>query len=141
MNTIGTFQAYLVPQQLAGYIEADIGWIFGLYLFMAYCCGVQTGPIFDAGPDTHSHHYLDTYIVLKCRPPDAVWTLNNYSAVSDRGNQSQSDWLSASRSQGRLAFMQVLCKLHCHTVSKAARLPTTELGCWKALCNVSVAHV
>lgn len=51
MNTIGTFQAYLGTHQLAGYSEADIGWIFGLYLFMAYCCGVQTGPVFDAaGP-------------------------------------------------------------------------------------------
>ena len=51
MNTIGTFQAYLGTHQLAGYSEADIGWIFGLYLFMSYCCGVQTGPIFDAiGP-------------------------------------------------------------------------------------------
>ena len=51
MNTIGTFQAYLGTHQLTGYSEADIGWIFGLYLFMAYCCGVQTGPIFDAiGP-------------------------------------------------------------------------------------------
>ena len=51
MNTIGTFQAYLGTHQLAGYSEADVGWIFGLYLFMAYCCGVQTGPVFDAmGP-------------------------------------------------------------------------------------------
>lgn len=51
MNTVGTFQAYLGTHQLAAYSEADIGWIFGLYLFMAYCCGVQTGPIFDAtGP-------------------------------------------------------------------------------------------
>lgn len=51
MNTIGTFQAYLGTHQLAEYSEADVGWIFGLYLFMAYCCGVQTGPVFDAmGP-------------------------------------------------------------------------------------------
>ena len=51
MNTVGTFQAYLGTHQLAAYSEADIGWIFGLYLFMAYCCGVQAGPIFDAtGP-------------------------------------------------------------------------------------------
>ena len=51
MNTIGTFQAYLGTHQLAAYSEADVGWIFGLYLFMAYCCGVQTGPVFDAmGP-------------------------------------------------------------------------------------------
>lgn len=51
MNTIGTFQAYLQTHQLAQYTEAEVGWIFGLYLFMAYCCGVQAGPIFDAvGP-------------------------------------------------------------------------------------------
>lgn len=51
MNTIGTFQAYLATHQLSNYTEADVGWIFGLYLFMAYCCGVQAGPIFDAlGP-------------------------------------------------------------------------------------------
>ena len=51
MNTIGTFQAYLGTHQLATYSEADVGWIFSLYLFMAYCCGVQAGPVFDAvGP-------------------------------------------------------------------------------------------
>lgn len=51
MNTVGTFQAYLGTHQLSEYSQAEIGWIFGLYLFMAYCCGVQTGPVFDAiGP-------------------------------------------------------------------------------------------
>ena len=51
IQTIGTFQAYLVTHQLSEYTEAEVGWIFGLYLFMAYCCGVQGGPIFDAiGP-------------------------------------------------------------------------------------------
>lgn len=51
MNTTGTFQAYLGTHQLSQYSESEIGWIFGLYLFMAYCCGVQAGPIFDAlGP-------------------------------------------------------------------------------------------
>lgn len=51
MNTIGTFQAYLGTHQLAAYSDANIGWIFSVYLFMAYCCGVQTGPVFDAvGP-------------------------------------------------------------------------------------------
>ena len=51
MNTIGTFQAYLETHQLAQYTEAEIGWIFGLYLFMTYCCGLQWGPIMDAvGP-------------------------------------------------------------------------------------------
>lgn len=51
MNTVGTFQAYLETHQLSAYSQAEVGWIFGLYLFMAYCCGVQAGPIFDAiGP-------------------------------------------------------------------------------------------
>ena len=51
MNTVGTFQAYLQTHQLSAYTEAEVGWIFGLYLFMTYCCGVQVGPIFDAiGP-------------------------------------------------------------------------------------------
>ena len=51
MNTVGTFQAYLETHQLSAYSPAEVGWIFGLYLFFAYCCGVQAGPIFDAiGP-------------------------------------------------------------------------------------------
>lgn len=51
MNTVGTFQAYLETHQLSAYSQAEVGWIFGLYLFMAYCCGVQAGPVFDAiGP-------------------------------------------------------------------------------------------
>ena len=51
MNTIGTFQAYIVQHQLSSYSPADVGWIFGLYLFIAYFSGIQTGPLFDAkGP-------------------------------------------------------------------------------------------
>ena len=51
MNTVGTFQAYLTTHQLSHFTESDVGWIFSLYLFMAYCCGVQAGVIFDAaGP-------------------------------------------------------------------------------------------
>lgn len=51
MNTIGTFQAYIVQDQLSSYSAADVGWIFGLYLFVAYFSGIQTGPLFDAkGP-------------------------------------------------------------------------------------------
>ena len=53
MNTIGTFQAYIVQDQLSSYSAADVGWIFGLYLFVAYFSGIQTGPLFDAqGPKT-----------------------------------------------------------------------------------------
>ena len=51
MNTIGTFQTYIVHNQLSSYSTSDVGWIFGLYLFLAYFSGIQTGPLFDAqGP-------------------------------------------------------------------------------------------
>ena len=51
MNTIGTFQAYIASHQLNAYSASDVGWIFGLYLFIAYFSGIQTGPWFDAqGP-------------------------------------------------------------------------------------------
>ncbi len=51
MNTIGVFQAYLSTHQLSQHSEGTIGWIFGLYVFLAFFCGIQIGPIFDAkGP-------------------------------------------------------------------------------------------
>lgn len=50
-NAIGTFQAYLSTHQLSSYDESTIGWIFGIHVFLAFFCGVQIGPIFDAkGP-------------------------------------------------------------------------------------------
>ncbi|MCJ1311067.1 hypothetical protein MMC25_004737 [Agyrium rufum] len=51
MNTVGVFQAYLSRNQLASYSESEIGWIFSLYVFLSFFCGVQIGPVFDAqGP-------------------------------------------------------------------------------------------
>jgi hypothetical protein len=51
MNSIGTFQAYISTHQLSTYSESTIGWIFSLYIFLAFFCGVQIGPVFDAkGP-------------------------------------------------------------------------------------------
>ena len=51
MNTIGVYAAYLAQNQLSTYSESTIGWIFSLYIFLAFFCGVQIGPIFDArGP-------------------------------------------------------------------------------------------
>ena len=51
MNSIGTFQAYLAQNQLRDKSESAIGWIFGLYAFLSFFCGIQIGPIFDAkGP-------------------------------------------------------------------------------------------
>ncbi|KAF2471095.1 MFS monocarboxylate transporter-like protein [Lindgomyces ingoldianus] len=51
MNTVGIFQAYVSEHQLKDYNESTIGWIFGLYVFLSFFCGIQIGPIFDAhGP-------------------------------------------------------------------------------------------
>ncbi|KAL5366628.1 major facilitator superfamily domain-containing protein [Aspergillus floccosus] len=51
VNTIGTFQAYLEEHQLKSYGSGPTGWIFGMYAFLTFFCGIQIGPIFDArGP-------------------------------------------------------------------------------------------
>lgn len=47
MNTIAMFQAYVLSHQLQGYSESTVGWIFSLYTFLAFFCGVYIGPIFD----------------------------------------------------------------------------------------------
>ncbi|KAI4102537.1 MAG: hypothetical protein LQ345_007369 [Seirophora villosa] len=47
MNIIGTFQAYLITHQLAETSPGTVGWIFSLYVFLAFGCGLQVGPIFD----------------------------------------------------------------------------------------------
>lgn len=51
MNTIGIFHAYLGSNQLARYSEQTVGWVFSVYVFLSFFCGVQIGPVFDAhGP-------------------------------------------------------------------------------------------
>lgn len=51
MNTMGSFQTYLSTHQLSQHSPSTIGWIFSLYVFLAFFCGVQIGPVFDAkGP-------------------------------------------------------------------------------------------
>jgi hypothetical protein len=51
MNTIGIFHAYLGSHQLEQYGEQTIGWVFSVYVFLSFFCGVQIGPVFDAhGP-------------------------------------------------------------------------------------------
>jgi hypothetical protein len=51
MNTIGIFHAYLGSNQLSSYGEQTIGWVFSVYVFLSFFCGVQIGPVFDAhGP-------------------------------------------------------------------------------------------
>lgn len=47
MNTIAIFQAYTLSHQLKGQSEGTVGWIFSLYNFLAFFCGVYIGPVFD----------------------------------------------------------------------------------------------
>ncbi|KAF2148531.1 MFS general substrate transporter [Myriangium duriaei CBS 260.36] len=47
MNTVGIFQSYLSTHQLSTYSASSIGWIFGVYGFLSFFCGVQVGPVFD----------------------------------------------------------------------------------------------
>lgn len=51
LNSTGTFQAYLSTHQLVHESPSAIGWIFSIYAFFTFFCGVQIGPVFDAyGP-------------------------------------------------------------------------------------------
>ncbi|KPI41109.1 Riboflavin transporter MCH5 [Cyphellophora attinorum] len=69
MNTIGTYQAYLSANQLSDQTESAVGWIFGIYAFLSFFCGIQIGPWFDAkGPRVPvalgSVLILATYLLL-----------------------------------------------------------------------------
>ncbi|KAK7398209.1 hypothetical protein QQX98_012412 [Neonectria punicea] len=46
-NTIAVFQHYVSTHQLSEYSEGSIGWIFSIYMFLAFFCGVYIGPVFD----------------------------------------------------------------------------------------------
>lgn len=51
MNTVGVYHSYIAANQLKGYSESSISWIFSMYVFLSFFCGLQIGPIFDAhGP-------------------------------------------------------------------------------------------
>lgn len=51
VNSTGAFQDYFGSNQLRDYSPDQIGWIFSLYLFLVFLCGIYTGVIFDAhGP-------------------------------------------------------------------------------------------
>lgn len=47
MNTIALFQAYVLSHQLRDYDEGTVGWIFSVYTFLAFFCGIYIGPVFD----------------------------------------------------------------------------------------------
>lgn len=51
MNTVGIYHAYIAEHYLQDYSESTISWIFSIYVFLSFFCGLQIGPIFDAhGP-------------------------------------------------------------------------------------------
>jgi len=51
MNTVGIYHAYISEHYLQEYSESTISWIFSMYVFLSFFCGLQIGPIFDAhGP-------------------------------------------------------------------------------------------
>jgi len=43
MNTTGTLQVHLLKHQLAQYSLGEIGWIFGVYTFLSFFCGILVG--------------------------------------------------------------------------------------------------
>ncbi|KAJ5535972.1 hypothetical protein N7513_009158 [Penicillium frequentans] len=47
MNSLGIFQTYLEEHQLREYSSGQIGWILGVFSFLAFFCGIQVGPVFD----------------------------------------------------------------------------------------------
>jgi hypothetical protein len=44
-NSVGVFQAYLSENQLSQYSEGDISWIFSVFSFLFFFCGVQIGKL------------------------------------------------------------------------------------------------
>ncbi|KAB8243566.1 major facilitator superfamily domain-containing protein [Aspergillus flavus] len=50
-NTAGVFEVVVSKVLLPEYSQSTIGWIFSVYAFVNWVCGVQVGPTFDAmGP-------------------------------------------------------------------------------------------
>lgn len=50
-TAVGVFHTYVSKNQLSDYNDSTIGWIFSFYVFLAFFCGLQIGPVFDAkGP-------------------------------------------------------------------------------------------
>lgn len=50
-NALASFQAYISQNQLSTYTPDQIGWIFSIYTFLSFACGIYIGPLFDVhGP-------------------------------------------------------------------------------------------
>ncbi|KAK7203387.1 major facilitator superfamily domain-containing protein [Myxozyma melibiosi] len=46
-NSLGIFESYLCENQLSEYSSGTVSWIFSVYSFLFYFCGLQVGPIYD----------------------------------------------------------------------------------------------
>ncbi|GKT66982.1 major facilitator superfamily transporter [Colletotrichum tofieldiae] len=69
MNSIGIYQSWISSHQLHNYDHGRLAWIFGLYNFMVFFCGIQIGPVLDVyGPTwlmvTSLTLYVATFISL-----------------------------------------------------------------------------
>jgi len=50
-NSLASFQAYISENQLSSHSPGQIGWIFSIYTFLSFACGIYIGPLFDVyGP-------------------------------------------------------------------------------------------
>ncbi|KAI7920068.1 hypothetical protein M0657_006794 [Pyricularia oryzae] len=47
MNSLGVFTTYVKSHQLSSYEESTVAWIFSVYVFLCFGCGVYVGPLFD----------------------------------------------------------------------------------------------
>jgi hypothetical protein len=47
VNALAIFQDYISEDQLSSYGPSQIGWIFSLYAFLTFSCGIYIRPIFD----------------------------------------------------------------------------------------------
>jgi MFS family permease len=47
MNSIGSYQSYLITHQLTSYSPGTVGWIFSIYAALAFAAGLFIGPAFD----------------------------------------------------------------------------------------------
>lgn len=47
MNSVGVFTTYIGSHQLSNYDKSTVGWIFSVYVFLSFACGLYVGPIFD----------------------------------------------------------------------------------------------
>lgn len=47
MNTIAVFHAHLSKNQLSHMSNSDVGWLFGINVFLSFFGGIQIGPLFD----------------------------------------------------------------------------------------------